>query len=143
MKKKVIVFRFGMPEVTIGDMEAVRRITDGLMDAAYCPSPFGIVSMFYTDLSPAEVTDIYKQAAQAVEDILPMIAFEEGAHVGYDFNPVLFEHFDLCNQAFEERFGIVRKECVLSLDELLDLVKEKGVKGLTEEELTRLKELSK
>jgi hypothetical protein len=40
---------------------------------------------------------------------------------------------------FDKMYG---GQCTLSLDELLDLVKAKGVNNLTEEEMKRLKELT-
>lgn len=143
MKKKLIVIRFGTPTPTKGDMAAVAKITGGSLDAAGCPSPFGIVSIFHTELSPAEVTNIYTEVAAEMDDCLPTIAFEADGPVGYNFDERFFDHFEKCNIAFDERFGTSRVECTMELDELLDLIHEKGLENLTDVELTRLKELSK
>ena len=142
MKKKVIVIRFGNSVPTPADFEAVRSITNGAMDAAGCGSPFGVISIFHTHLSPAEVSQIFTNAAAELGDCLPNIAFEDGGEVGYRFDPEFFEHFGPCSQAFDEKFGTARTQCTLSLDELLDLIKEKGIGNLTSVELKRLKELS-
>lgn len=143
MKKKVIVIRFGSSAATKADLEAVSKITNGSLDAAACPSPFGLISIFFTDLSPAEITDIYTKTAAEMGDTLPTITFESDGPVGYHFDPAFFDHFEGCNQAFDERFGTSSNECTLTLDELLDMVKAKGLSNFTEEELKRLKELSK
>lgn len=143
MKKKLIVIRFGTPTPTKGDMAAVSKITNGSMNAAGCPCPFGVVSIFLTDLSPAEVTSIYDETAEEMGDVLPTIVFEDGGPVGYNFNNPFFEHFKGCSAAFDEEYGNGRVECTMDLDQLLDLIREKGLENLTDVELTRLKELSK
>ena len=118
-------------------------ITGGSNEAVGCSTPFGVLSIANTSMTPAEVTQLFNRVAAETDDALPTIVFEADGQVGFNFHPEFFEHFAEVNQSFDEAFGTVTYRCTLSLDELLDLVKSKGLDNFTEVELKRLKELSK
>ncbi|CAB4159440.1 hypothetical protein UFOVP699_176 [uncultured Caudovirales phage] len=141
--KKVFLLRFGVPTPTRGDIMAIDRL--GCRDtSAGCGTPFGILSIFGTDKSPAEIAQIFKEVSAECNDNLPVIVWQEGEQVGLNMDPEFFEHFEPMNAEWEREYGSVAiKKCTMSLDDLLDIVAMKGMKALTEEQLTRLKDLSK
>lgn len=140
--KKLFLIRFGTPVPTLGDQEAINRI--GCRGTSVgAGSPFGVMSIIGTDKSPAQVVQIFKQVAEEMEDQLPIIVWEEGNGASAHLDSQFFEHFKPMNEAWESEYGRVMTKCTLSLDELLDLVKAKGLQNFTTEELKRLKELSR
>jgi hypothetical protein len=143
MKKKVFIFRFGTAMPTQKEHLIIDKITGGTSRATGCSTPFGVLSIVETSMKPKEITDLFDQVAKEHDDALPTIVFEDGDSVGFNFDPFFFKEFEECNQAYDEAFGTPSNRCTLSMDELLDLVKEKGVVNLTTEELKRLKELTK
>ena len=143
MKKKLIIFRFGSALPTQKEHALMGLITGGTSEATGCSTPFGVLSIVNTSMTPAEVTSLFNRVAAETDDSLPTIVFEVDGSVGFNFHPEFFNHFEECNQAFDESFGTPTNKCTLSLDELLDLVKSKGLDNFTEVELTRLKELSR
>jgi hypothetical protein len=143
MKKKLIIFRFGSALPTQKEHAIMGLITGGTSEATGCSTPFGVLSIVNTSMTPAEVTSLFNRVAAETDDSLPTIVFEADGSVGFNFHPEFFNHFEECNQAFDESFGTPTNKCTLSLDELLDLVKSKGLDNFTEVELTRLKELSR
>jgi len=143
MKKKLIIFRFGSAMPTQKEQVIMGQITGGSGEAVGCSTPFGVLSIVNTSMAPAEVTGLFNRVATETDDALPTIVFEADGPVGFNFHPEFFEHFAQVNQAFDEEFGTVTYRCTLSLDELLDLVKSKGLDNFTEVELKRLKELSR
>ena len=143
MKKKLIIFRFGSAMPTQKEQVIMGLITGGSSEAVGCSTPFGVLSIANTSMTPAEVTQLFNRVAAETDDALPTIVFEADGPVGFNFHPEFFEHFAQVNQSFDEAFGTVTYRCTLSLDELLDLVKSKGLDNFTEVELKRLKELSK
>ena len=143
MKKKLIILRFGSAMPTQKGQAIIGLITGGSNEAVGCSTSFGVLSIVNTSMAPAEVTSLFNRVAVETDDALPTIVFEPDGKVGFNFHPEFFEHFAQVNQAFDEEFGTVTYRCTLSLDELLDLVKSKGLDNFTEVELKRLKELSK
>ena len=143
MKKKLIIFRFGSAMPTQKEFGIMDQITGGTQEATGCSTPFGVLSIASSSLTPAEVTALFNKVAEETGDSLPTIVFEADSQVGFNFHPEFFENFEDTNQTFDKMFGKVTTQCTLSLDELLDLVKDKGLDHFTEAELKRLKELSK
>ena len=141
--KRVFVLRFGVPGPTRGDHMVIDTI--GCREtSAGCGTPFGVLSIFGTDLSPSEVTAIFKQVELECNDQLPVLVWTDGDAIGVHLSPEFFEHFEPMNAEWERCHGTSAiKRCTLSLDELLDIVAMKGMDGLTEDQLTRLKELSR
>jgi hypothetical protein len=143
MKKKLIIFRFGSALPTEKEFGIMDQITGGTQEATGCSTPFGVLSVASSSMTPAEVTELFNKVAEETGDSLPTIVFEADGPVGFNFHPEFFEQFEDANRTFDELFGKKETQCTLSLDDLLDLVKEKGVTKLTDTELKRLKELSK
>lgn len=143
MKRKVFIFRFGTPMPTPKEFGIIDEITGNTRRATGMGTPFGMLSIVETSLSPAEIVSIFDRVADENGDALPTIVFEESDKVSFNFHPEFFGDFEACNRAFDEEFGTSSTQCTLSLDELLDLVKSKGLSKFTEAELKRLKELSK
>jgi hypothetical protein len=142
MKKKVIILRFGSAMPTQKEFSAIDQITGGTRRATGCGTPFGVISIVETSMKPKEITDLFDKLANEHDDALPTIVFEADSEVGFNFDPFFFHHFEECNREFDLEFGTVTNKCTMSLDELLDLVNEKGLTNLTDVELKRLKELS-
>ena len=140
--KKLFAIRFGMPTAVKGDHLAIDRL-GCLSTSMGAGSPFGVISIFGTDKSPAQVAQIFKEVADELDDQLPIIVWEEGDQVAANMSPEFFSEFELMSKAWDQEFGGGRTQCTLSLDELLELVYSKGMSNLSTEELTRLKELSK
>jgi hypothetical protein len=138
--KKVIIFRFGSSLPLQKEGQIISEITQGGGVAVGMSSQFGVVSIASTHLEPARIVELFNKVAEDTNDSLPVIVFEEGKGAEFNFDPVLFPKFKELDAEFR---SVANLTCTLSLDELLDLVKSKGVKGLTEVELKRLKELSK
>lgn len=143
MKKKLIIFRFGSAMPTQKEYVIMDQITGGTREATGCSTPFGVLSIANSSMTPAEVTELFNIVAAENEDALPTIVFEADGPVGFNFHPEFFEHFTQCNEEFDKEFGKPITKCTLSLDELLDIVSKKGLPNLTEAELKRLKELSR
>ncbi len=148
MKKKIFVFRFGMPTPTKADFVAVSKLGADIENGEVfgTGSPFGLCTLLHTDKSPAEVKQAYLEAEQEVEDNLPIIVIEESQFSATNLVAMGFEGLVRMNGAFDADKGIEKTEgiqCTLSLDELLDRVNQVGVNGMSEEEFNRLKELSK
>jgi hypothetical protein len=143
MKKKLIIFRFGSTMPTQKEFAIMDQVTGGTNEATGCSTPFGVVSIANSSMKPAEVVDLFNRVAEEHGDALPIIVFEESETAAFHFHPYFFENFEEINREFDEQFGTPINRCTLSLDELLDLVRAKGLSNLTEVELTRLKELSK
>jgi len=148
MKKKIFVFRFGMPTPTKADFVAVSKLGADVENGEVfgTGSPFGLCTLLHTDKSPAEVKQAYLEAEQEVNDELPIIVIEESQFSATNLVTMGFEGLAKMNEVFDADKGITKSEgiqCTLSLDELLDRVNQVGIKGLTPQELTRLQELSK
>jgi hypothetical protein len=144
MKKKLIIFRFGSGMPTQKEYSIIDQITGGTRRATGCGTRFGVISIVESIMTPAEIVQLFDQVAKEHQDSLPTIVLEaESQAAAFNFDPEFFEHFEECNREFDKSFGTPSNKCTMSLDELLDLVHKKGVSGLTEAELTRLKELSK
>ncbi len=143
MKKKLIIVRFGSAMPTQKEHAIMALITGGTGEATGCSTPFGVISIANSSMAPAEVTQLFNRVAIDTDDALPTIVFEADGQVGFSFHPDFFEQFAECNRKFDEICGTVTTKCTLSLDDLLDLVKSKGLDNFTEVELTRLKELSR
>jgi hypothetical protein len=149
MKRKIVIFRFGSPMPTIGDFEVINQITNGERNAVGMGTPIGSLAIVLTEYTASEIKDLYSEASERHNDSLPVMVIDWASDsAAFDFHPHMFPNFEEMNAEFEESFGgqceakAKTIQCTLSLDELLDLVKQKGVKNLSAEELKRLKDLS-
>jgi hypothetical protein len=144
MKKKVIILRFGASTPLAKEVPLIHQIIGGEEGIAVgCSTPFGILSIVQTTMEPKEITDAFAELARKEGDSLPVIVIDTVSNTGYNFDREFFENFAECNAEFDKLTGATTTVCTLSLDELLDLVKEKGISKFTEAELKRLQELSK
>lgn len=143
MKKKLIIFRFGSNHPTQKEYTIIDAITGGTQRALWCSSRFGVISIVESEFSPSEITSLFKDVAADESDSLPVIVWDPEGEAGFHLCPQMFINFEETDAEFNKRFGYTRSKFELSLDELLDLVKAKGLDNLSTEELTRLKELSK
>lgn len=143
MKKKIVIFRFGSVQPTRKEYGIIATITGGTSRAVGCATPFGVISIVETELTPTQITEIFMDVARESDDSLPVIVWDPAGDTGVHLCPQMFENFEKINSDFDEAFGDPRTECTLSLDELLDLIQAKSLANLTDAELKRLKELSK
>lgn len=142
MKKKVIILRFGASTPLAKEAPIILQIIGGFDGIAVgCSTPFGVLSIVQTSMEPKEIVDAFTEVARKDGDVLPVIVIDTASDTGYNFDNVFFENFAELDAEFNRLVGTAH--CTLSLDELLDLVKEKGLAKFTEAELKRLKELSK
>lgn len=144
MKKLIVAIRLGTPVPLSKEMPLIRKILDGEMGmgAGMPLGEVGVVSLFHTHWKPKEIETGFKELAEATNDILPIIAFELGTEqVGFDLQMPAFQQM---LAEMQSRIAAVPTVNYLTLDQLLDLVKERGgVANLSTEELSRLQELSK
>jgi len=78
MKRPVVIFRFGNQEPVLADIKAMQILTDGTMLAMGCNTPFGVASVVITDRTHAEILEVFKEAADEHDDILPLMVFNYG-----------------------------------------------------------------
>jgi hypothetical protein len=109
----------------------------------------GVLSIFNTAMPVKEIERLFTQCAIDTNDVLPVVVFEANSAEHCAFNLSAFPDFDAAYAEFKKANSIeeepatpAKKGITLSLDQLLDLVKQKGVHGLTTEEKARLDELS-
>ena len=144
MKKLIVAIRFGMPAPLKKEVPLIRKILDGEMGmGAGMPfGEFGVISIFHTHWTPKEIEAGFKALAEETNDILPIIAFELGTEqVGFDLQMPAFQQM---LAELQQSIAAVPTVNYLTLDQLLDLVKERGgVANLSADELSRLHELSK
>lgn len=148
MRKKVMILRFGANAPFPKEVELILELAGKAKDCAN-GVPFGqvgVLSLIYTEFSPAEIAKRFQETAKENNDIFPVIVTEVGSeNVGLNLEGVdvsrLWVNFE---QACAEFDSLNKKRVELSLDELLDLVTARGgADRLTAEEKERLVELSK
>jgi hypothetical protein len=144
MKKLIVAIRLGMPNPLPKEMPLIRKILDGEMGmgAGMPLGEIGVILIFHTHWTPKEIEVGFKELAEETGDILPIIAFELGTEqVGFDLQMPAFQQM---LAKLQQRIAAVPTVNYLTLDQLLDLVKERGgVANLSTKELSRLQELSK
>lgn len=126
----------------------------------------GVLSLFYTPMSPSEVKELYRQVEEETGDCLPILILNldsEDCAIGFQDK---YEQFGQAIKFFKERIEEMetgneaepepeqfnrasstvntRKVETLQLDDLLDLINKRGgIEKLTTEERARLEELTK
>lgn len=141
MKKAVVILRFGKGEPVKGDFEAMMELTHGSMVAMGCGFGFGVASVIYTEFTPIQIKNVFDKAAEATDDILPVIVFnweDEAASVSLNAIPDLGGMLQCIDQFIEDQ----KEEVSMSLDELLDKIKDSGIESLSQAEMSLLKSLS-
>lgn len=150
--KTMVIIRFGTPKLLSFEPLILERFDTNRVGLAGSLGQIGIICIIKTDASPQEIVQEFDEAAKQTNNKLPVLVGEVG-QIGinleaFGFAKFLEEFHKRCAAAGIEEYCAPETEepnhvCTLSLDELLDLVSIKGVKGLTAEESARLKELSK
>jgi hypothetical protein len=145
MKRPVVIFRFGNQEPVLADIKAMQILTDGTMLAMGCATPFGVASVVITDRTHAEILEVFKEAADEHDDILPLMVFNYGdVSLHFPFGGV--EGMLECVPQFvEEHEGVQgSKEIInMSLDDILDKISKEGMGSLNQEEINFLHKFSK
>lgn len=142
MKKAVVILRFGKGEPVKGDFKALMELTHGSMVAMGCGFGFGVASVIYTEFTPTQIKNVFDKAAEATDDILPVVVFnweDEAAAISLNAIPDLGGMLQCIDQFIEDQKG---REVNLTLDELLDKIKESGIESLSPAEMNRLISLS-
>jgi hypothetical protein len=141
MKRAVVILRFGITNASVGDVEAIKRLTYGKMNAMGCPHPIGMVSLIYTDMELSEIKQVFNDVEGDTGDFLPVMIFNWG-------DPNV--EFDLKTSEIENMFSLIPEFCrdqmevvTLTLDDILDKISRTGVESLEQEELALLKSFSR
>lgn len=151
MKRTVFVIRFGSHKPLPKEFPIVEQIADGELEKAMGTSigQIGVLSIFNTAMPVKEIERLFTQCALDTDDVLPVVVFEADSQEQCAFNLSAFPNFDEAYAEFKKANSIesepipaTKNGITLSLDQLLDLVKEKGIAGLTTEEKTQLDRLS-
>lgn len=150
MKRTVFVIRFGTSMPLPKELPIVEQIADGTLEKAMYMSlgQIGVLNIINTTMSAKEIERLFTQCALDTDDVLPVVVFEADSPEQCAFNLSAFSDFDEAYAGFKKANGLEQGEpepknrVTLSLDQLLDLVKEKGIAGLSVEEKAQLDRLS-
>jgi hypothetical protein len=149
---KLIVIRFGTPELIKSECRVIEEYSADLGKTFTFPfPPIGMVHIFETQLSSHQLVQRFQESAIESKTFLPVLVLpletleaqvEIEGHPLFESLQVFFEvaKKDLLGEKATKKPEI--EKCELSLDQLLDLVNQKGVKGLTETERVQLQKLS-
>ena len=151
MKRTVFVIRFGTNKPLPKEFPIVEQIVDGALEKAvgFRLGQIGVLSIFNTAMPVKEIERLFTQCAIDTDDVLPVVVFEANSAEHCAFNLSAFPNFDEAYAEFKKENSLedepttsTNSRITMSLDQLLDLVKQKGVAGLTPEEKALLDELS-
>jgi hypothetical protein len=145
---KIMVIRFGKPiplpkEHELVESEICPGNPEGAMGA---PMNGAIVSVFMTDKSAREVSKLFHDLAIKTNDELPTVVQDlETGEIIIDLQGQPGAHGLLKHVGHIDRIDPHETEpaCYMTLDQLLDKVRDHGQSSLTPVELKRLQELSK
>jgi hypothetical protein len=118
------------------------ELTGGSMVAMGCGFGFGVASVIYTEFTPTQIKNVFDKSAEATDDILPVVVFnwdDEAAAISLNAIPDLGGMLQCIDQFIEDQKG---REVNLTLDELLDKIKESGIESLSPTEMSLLISLS-
>lgn len=149
MMKTLLIMRFG----GMAPLAIERRFITQIVNAEEQPNAVGItmggglLSIIRTEMSAEQVAEEYRVMQEQSGVPLPIVVFEVGStgtSFSLDGHPLSKQLVDLFNlRDIKKPDSVVTSVCNLTLDQLLDLVAQKGLKKLSADELARLKELSK
>ena len=150
-----IIFRIGIPHPTREEVELIMRISDGNpAGAPIFPSDegmSGVMSVIKSKLTAEEISQEFQKISTGLDykgddsNVMPVMVFKaDQSNFSYNQDMNTFLGW---GDSFRDMLGVQvagsPQECRLGLDELLDLVKQKGgFNNLTTEEQSRLKKLS-
>ena len=150
-----IIFRIGIPHPTREEVELVMRISDG--NPAGAPifpggeGMSGVMSVIKSKLTAEEISQEFQKISTGPDykgedsNVMPVMVFKvDQSNFSYTQD---MDSFLGWGEVFRDMLGVQvagePQECRLGLDELLDLVKQKGgFNNLTTAEQSRLKKLS-
>ena len=150
-----IIFRIGIPQPTSEEVDLIFRISEG--EPAGAPifpgdkGMSGVMSVIKSKLSAEEISQEFQKISTGIDyrgkdsNVMPVMVFKaEPGTFSYNQDMSMFLDW---GEGFKKITGVSSssepKECNLTLDELLDLVKCKGgFNNLTTVEQERLKKLS-
>ena len=145
MKKRIAIIRYGNTAPLPKEVPIIEAISGSDLHLAV-GVPFhdmGVISLVYTDWAPDQIIAEFTRVAEETGDILPVIVFDlDHSAIDTDLFVNVGTALDSFNRAVETSTS-TKKSVELTLDDLLDLVNQKGMANLTTEELTKLQELSK
>ena len=144
-----IIFRIGIPHPTREEVELIMRISDG--NPAGAPiypgeDMSGVMSVIKSNLTAKEISQEFQKISTGFDyqgeesNIMPVMVFKvDQSNFSWSQDMDTFLGW---GQVFSNAVG-EQQECRLGLDELLDLVKQKGgFNNLSIAEQSRLKKLS-
>ena len=159
--KKILLIRLGSDVPLPKEMAIVNAISNDMRYPAMGTSMpgCGVVSLFYTKLSPSDIRELYRKVEEETSDTLPIVVIDldsQDSQIGFDnymsfdrvlksFNEIVDE-FNENNEDEEPEpeMNSVRQVKTLQLDDLLDIINTRGgIDKLTSEERARLEELTK
>jgi hypothetical protein len=123
-------------------MMVMQELTDDHTKIAGIFIPGGMLNIVMTDKTAKEITDLYKEMSEKLDDIAPVIIFDPRSEDAC-FDMCLDDVDEMIEEFEEANNTSVRKQkCTMTLNELLDKTSRVGVDALTKEELSRLEYLS-
>lgn len=141
----MFVLRLGSDHPVRADYSAIENIRED-MEVMGCSASVGVLNLLMTNKTADEIRDIFKEAARAAGDTLPVVVWraDQPDTCAFDID---LPHINEMVKTFEKMHGVAilkgtKPVCVLTMDELLDKIARTGFESLTEEEVTRLKKLS-
>ena len=148
--KEILILRFGKNHPLPKEIPLIHAICGPELESAQgMPlGDVGTLSIVRTTWSPKEIADAFRELAEKTDDQLPVIVveLEQGGHHLADFKGFEQALKELRGQAVKpptKTKAPAIQRCELDLDELLDIVSAKGMRGLNKQQRDRLKELSK
>ncbi len=147
---KILVIRFGKPFPIRKEIELIRTIVDDSQDpetALGTNMNGGLVSVFTTSMSAQEVSKAFHDLAEKHRDELPTVVkdLKTGETIldlqGQETAHGLLKHVGFLSAI--DPHNEHETQCFMTLDQLLDKVRDHGRSSLTEAEMKRLQELSK
>ena len=150
-----IIFRIGIPHPTREEVELIMRISEGIPAGAPIfpggEGMSGVMSVIKSKLTAEEISQEFQKISTGADyqgedsNVMPVMVFKvDQSNFSYTRD---MDSFLGWGEVFRDKLGVQvagePQECRLGLDELLDLVKQKGgFNNLTTEEQSRLKKLS-
>lgn len=144
MKKKIAIFRYGVPAPLKKETKIVEKISGEHFELACLTTivgDLGIISLVYSDWTVSDIAAEFQRVAEETGDFLPISIFELDNGI-IEFGPA-GEHLRFTLENFNNEVDALKTQINLSLDELLELVSKKGgIDKLNSEEKELLNRLS-
>lgn len=146
-KNKIIVFRFGSSIPVPNELRMLKQAEEkeGEIIACGAPTQFGLFSLFITKMTVREVAELFKKTADEEKDWLPVICIDADTKETCMSIKDEFENaYEMLKQQEATRICLNGEDtCNLTLDQLLDKVRDFGRDNLSKAELERLEKFSR